>query len=197
MTGHYLGLCLALVACGDGSPAIDAGADAPAIDAPPPHPIVGRWERSNFSGGTTPVVFEANGIYRDGSSVGTWSIEGERLKLQDGTARFWLSEDANTLMTIAMFPTTPTSGVLGTWVGSYTFSDGVHQDTTMIFRGDGTLTWTDVRPKNTRSDEGTWQLEDDKIRIQATLGGVSPVNVAARLIPDVVIGEGLHTRVGQ
>lgn len=196
MTRRYLGLFLVLVACGDnGSLASDAGADAPAIDAPP-HPIVGRWERSNFNGGTTVVVFEANGVYRNGTSVGTWSIEGQELKLPAGKGPFYLSDDTNTLMTDAMLPTTPTSALLGTWVGGYTYPDGLHQDTMMIFRDDNTLTWTDVRPSGTRSDEGTWQLDDDKIRIEATLGAQT-VNVGMRLIPDVVIGDGLHTRLAQ
>jgi hypothetical protein len=196
MTRLYLGVVLALVACGDnGSPAADAGPDAPAIDAPP-HPIVGTWGRSNVNGGTTVVVFEANGVYRHGTTVGTWSIEGSELRLPAGKGPFYLSADTNTLVTDAMFPTTPTTGLIGTWVGGYTYPDGLHQDTTMIFRDDNTLTWTDVRPTTTRSDEGTWQLDGDKVRIEAMIGA-QLVNVAMRVIPDVVIGDGLHTRLAQ
>jgi hypothetical protein len=187
------------LACGDGSPAT---VDAPAIDAPPPHPIVGRWERDLYNPGPAPVVvFEADGTYRYNTDVGTWSITGdqlvtERTQSPKQTALYYLSNDRDTMMMQAMRPTTPTIGLVGTWVGDFTYSDGVHSEYTMEFREDNTMTWANSINGNPplRIDQGTWRLDDNSIFIEAMLG-TTPVSVGMKLVPDVVIGDGLLRRL--
>lgn len=195
---------VALAACGDsGAGAPDAAIDPPPVDMGTPHPIVGRWEKAPFAASDPRVIveFEANGTYHDGSRVGTWSIEGdllstETLQSEREKGQFYLSSDHATLMTVAAFPMGPTDGLIGTWKGSFTYPDNFVMDNTFEFHADGTLAWTFTAQVGQVTHPADWTLTDDSIRIVGTGTGAG-ISVGMKLIPDVVIGDKLYTRLPQ
>lgn len=201
VTSRLLGLSLLLVAACDGGDAVTADASID-MDLGPPHPIVGRWERQPFGFGQpdqpVSVEFQHGGRYIDGPRVGTWSVENDMLTTETNaserlTEQFYLSGDNATLVTGALFPTTPTMGLVGTWTGEFT-TDGIRTVTTFEFRDDFTLSWTsELFPAGTmRTSPGDWQLEGSSVLIHADLGQI--VTVGVRVIPDIIIGSELLIR---
>ena len=182
-------------ACGDNSSTLADAIDSPTNDTGPPHPIVGLWQREGV-GPMVTVTFEANGRYTYNTEVGTWSIQDGQLTTRrpsyTETAPFYLSDDLSTLMTVAARPITATSGLVGTWKGEYTYGNGDHNDDTFEFRSDNTLVWVQIR--NTASPvtiQAMWELQGES---SIHFWNANGINVGMRLIPDVVIGDGLYRR---
>ena len=195
-------LTLSLAACGDDSN-FEPSLDASTVDAPL-SPLVGTWNRRSYQevDSTKVVTFTDQGGLRWGETSGKWRITADgRLKAGAvptkpvGVADFYLSPDHNTLMLEVLLPTTPTDGLVGTWEGKYEYADGASVVTKMEFRADHTVTWSDKKGAATRSDEGTWKIEDESaVIVEAKLNGTTPVIVGSRLIPDVALGTDLLYR---
>lgn len=195
---HALAIAASLattVACGgESSSTADAAVDAPP-DAPPLAPFIGDWLRDGFTPAAPdiPISFRAGGEFVYGAEVGTWSLDGDDLvtfvpSRGREAAPYYLAPDGQTMLMVALRPTGPTDGVLGTWRGQLRLGNEAPRVNTFEFRGDGTMTWSNPTPH-----PGTWTLTGNSLEMRVDLGQISTVGL--RVIPDVALGDGYLTRV--
>lgn len=181
-----------LTACGEitnSSP--DGGVDATRVDSPA-HPIAGRW----ITALGVEVEYTTDHYYFAEGQQGTWFVDGNTVVRNiDGhvlRTQFYLSEDIDTLVVGAKFPTTSTTGLVATWHGES--ADGtIKTIDTIDYRADNTLTWTVTFGSTGPVDlTGTWSLDGDRITVDLV---ESNTEVEEYVIPDVVVGSMLLRRI--
>lgn len=189
--------------CGDdavtvGAPdaliSIDAGPDAPN------HPLVGEWQQYDPTARTSQyknlLALGADGKLSlkrtDHTFVGVWDIlpDGRLHTMKDSLSEagdYYVSADR--LITGALVPSGPISGVVGTWTTHDNFAN-LDNYRTIVLRADLTMSFT-FTGDHPLAGTGTYSLEGTHLILTSDEGDTFYL-VA---IPDVAIGQLIWERL--